>query len=397
MKILFVANRVPYPPFRGDKLKIFNLARRLAKHHEIHLITFAESAEDHTYKSKLEEIFKEVHFVNLPIWQSYWSCLLAIFSNTPFQIAYFRSRKMQNLIGQFLETHEIDVVHTQHLRMSQFTNQLTLPKILDLPDAFSLYWKRRIANQKNPLKKFFELIEYKRLFKFEGEAAKKFDLALVCSREDLNYMKVEHGVTQIDLLRNGVDLETFVSAGHDYSQNQTLLFTGNMDYAPNVDAVVYFVNTIFPIITDAAPNVKFVIAGQRPVKKVLELAGPKVEITGFVPDLKAMYRQAGIVVAPLRFGAGTQNKVLEAMAMGIPVVSGKIGFDGLEVENGEGVFLELTPELFAKRTIELLNSETLRRTTGEAGMSVAKSKFSWDGISRELEGFCERVKSESKG
>ena len=263
MKILFVANRVPYPPFRGDKLKIYNLAKRLSVNHELTLITFAETKDDYNYNDELGKLFKQIHIISLPKWQSYLNCIFAFFSNTPFQVAYFKSSKMQMLIKTFLLANKVDIIHTQHLRMAQFTSAIAMPKILDLPDAFSLYWKRRIENQTNFFKKFFEKIEYKRLYKFEGEIVKKFNLGLVCSREDLNYMKSEHASSNINLLRNGVDLDTFKSEGHNYLLNTTLLFTGNMDYAPNVDAVIYFVKEIFPLIINQFPKIKFVIAGQK--------------------------------------------------------------------------------------------------------------------------------------
>lgn len=389
MKILFVANRVPYPPFRGDKLKIYNLAKRLSVNNELYLITFAESEEDFQYQGKLEEIFREVHFIHLPRIQSYINCLKALFTRTPFQIAYFKSGEMDREVREFLSTHKVDVIHTQHLRMAQFTMNIQQPKILDLPDAFSLYWKRRIANEGSWIKRILERIEFNRLYRFEGETAGKFDQALVCSREDLEYMKQEHGVKGIDLLRNGVDLSTFHSAGHNYLQHEIILFTGNMDYAPNVDAVLYFAREIFPIIQEHMPETMFVIAGQRPVRKVLELRSDQIVVTGFVPDLREMYLQAAVVVSPLRFGAGTQNKVLEAMAMGVPVVSGQVGFQGLEVTNGEGVFLETTPDGFASRTIELLRSAELRQHTGEAGQKIAHARFSWDSIAARLQTYCE--------
>jgi glycosyltransferase involved in cell wall biosynthesis len=143
-------------------------------------------------------------------------------------------------------------------------------------------------------------------------------------------------------------LTPFKTSGQDYSINSVLLFTGNMDYAPNVDAVGYFAKEILPRIVEVLPNIKFIIAGQRPVKSVLELKSNTIEITGFIPELSVMYQQAAVVVSPLRFGAGTQNKVLEAMAMGIPVVSGNIGFNGLEIENGEGVFFRIFGRRFRK-------------------------------------------------
>ena len=154
--------------------------------------------------------------------------------------------------------------------------------------------------------------------------------------------------------------DSFKAGGHDYSHNHTLLFTGNMDYAPNVDAVQYFVEEVFPIIKQQHPQVKFIIAGQRPVKKVLDLASDDVQVTGFIKDLAAVYNQASVVVAPLRFGAGTQNKVLEAMAMGVPVVCSNIGFKGLGIESGEGAIMQTDPQQFAQSVICLLyTSETI--------------------------------------
>jgi len=387
MRILFVANRVPYPPFRGDKLKIYNLAKRLTVNHELHIITFAESEEDFQYVSELQKIFNQVHIVRLPKWLSYLNCLIAIFSNTPLQVAYFRNREMHRVIRSFLAKTEVDIIHTQHIRMAQFTSDINIPKIIDLPDAFSLYWKRRILNQTNPFFRIFEKIEYKRLYKAEAIITEKFDLGLVCSKEDLNYMRNEHGTKNIDLLRNGVDLDTFNTEGHDYTINDLLLFTGNMDYAPNIDAVVYFVKEVFPLIIAKHSNIKFRIAGQRPVKQVMDLKSENIEVTGFVPNLKTMYQEAALVVSPLRFGAGTQNKVLEAMAMGIPVVSGNIGFEGLEINNGEGVFLETTASAFGNKVIELLESEDLRRTTGTRGAAIALEKYSWDKIAVDLENY----------
>jgi len=158
-----------------------------------------------------------------------------------------------------------------------------------------------------------------------------------------------------------------------------------MDYAPNVDAVTHFVKSLFPEILKHHPQTRLVIAGQRPVKQVLDLKSDKIEITGFVEDLSEMYDKGDVVIAPLRFGAGTQNKVLEAMAMGVPVVCTDIGFKGLEIESGEGVIHAPQDAEFVKQVVGLLKSEDLRRRVGQKGLDLARHKFSWDGISRELE------------
>jgi sugar transferase (PEP-CTERM/EpsH1 system associated) len=393
LKILFLANRVPYPPYRGDKLKIWNLARRLRDRHELYLLTFAQTPEDLTWKAELEKVFTQVHLVYLPKWKSAAQCLTGLWDNRPLQLLYFQSAEMQQKLDSLLRQHHFDAIHVQHLRMSPYlADRQDLARILDLPDAFSLYWERRKTIKRGLLTTLFENEEQRRVLKYE-QVLKKYNLSLVCSQEDLEYLKKMHGVHNLRLLPNGVDRTTFAPGGHDYSHNHTILFTGNMDYAPNVDAVGYFVKDILPVVRKQLPEVKFVIAGQRPVKKVLELASDHVEVTGFIKHLAEMYNKASVVVAPLRFGAGTQNKVLEAMAMGIPVVCSHIGFGGLGISSGEGAIMQRDPEAFAQSVITLLQSEQLRRTIGAKGMDVIARNFDWDVISLKLESYFETVRT----
>jgi sugar transferase (PEP-CTERM/EpsH1 system associated) len=391
LKILFLANRIPYPPFRGDKLKIYNLARRLQEGNELYLIAFVEQKSEFTYKSELDKIFKEVHLVYQPKWKSWLNAALNFLGTQPFQLAYFRSKQMADKLSSFLSSHSIDVIHTQHLRMSQYTKELEeYPRILDLPDAYSLYWKRRKEVKRPWYNRVFDSLESGRVIEAE-KVVHQYDLNLVCSVEDRDHLLNIHPGAEVGLLRNGVDLETFTYKNHDYSRAKTLLFTGNMDYAPNVDGVAYFAEELFDRIREKFPEVRFVIAGQRPVKQVSDLASEKIEVTGFVEDISAMYEQADVVIAPLRFGAGTQNKVLEAMAMGVPVVCTDIGFKGLEIESGQGVFHAQNGDHFVHHVCALLESEELRKSTGRKGLELAKTKFSWDGISKQLMEHFERV------
>lgn len=387
LKLLFLANRVPYPPYRGDKLKIYNLARRLKDKHELHLLTFAQTPEDLSYKAELEKIFREVHFVYLPKWKSAINCLQGAWSNKPLQVLYFQSAGLQQQLDKLIATHKYDAVHVQHLRMSPYLAQRKdIPRILDLPDAFSLYWERRKTVKRSFFITIFENIEQGRVLKYE-QILKEYNLALACSAEDIAYLEKAHHTTNLRLLPNGVDLEAFAPRNHDYTHNQTILFTGNMDYAPNVDAVGYFAGKILPLIRAKCPQVKFIISGQRPVPKVTALANDHVTVTGFVKDLAATYNSASVVVAPLRFGAGTQNKVLEAMAMGVPVVCSHIGFGGLGIQSGDGAIMQTEPAAFANSVIELLSDEGMRKRVGQAGMNVIKTRFDWDIIAKTLEGY----------
>jgi len=355
------------------------------------LVTFYESRDELNYLKDIQPFFKEIELVYLPKWRSILNGIPALFSKTPLQVAYFKSSKMKRMVKFALDRYDIDVVHTQHLRMSQYTKHLDMPKILDLPDAFSLYFKRRNETDRPLINRLIDGIEIGRLTKAE-KVITAYDKTLVCSVEDKKYLEKLHKTDNIDILLNGVDLDTFdVKEGHDYSHNHTLLFTGNMDYAPNVDAVQYFVKEMWPAISKVYPKTKFIIAGQRPVDAVQKLAGDRIEVTGFIPDLKDMYADASVVIAPLRFGAGTQNKVLEAMAMGVPTVCTHIGFEGLQIQSGQGVILAKEKSQFIEEVTMLLADAAKRQEVGEQGLAIARTRFSWDKIAVKLEEYFKEV------
>ena len=426
VKILFVANRMPYPPYRGDKLKIFNLAKELCVNHELHLITVAENQEDLDSVSALQkpfflddataqtfnpgattnndrstttnpnegiQLFDSIQYVYRPKWRSILSSAIGLFSKRPIQVSYFRSKAFAIKLKHLLDHQHFDAIHVQHLRMAQyFEDGAPSNAILDLPDAFSLYWKRRESAAKNPFDKAFRGLEYKRLANYEKLMLPKFSKSLVCSTEDRDYL-INAGITNVDVLPNGVNLKSFSPQGSDAIIKNRILFTGNMDYAPNVDAVQYFVDEIFPLILEKHPESHFVIAGQRPVKAVLDLASDRIEVTGFIENLASEYAKANVVVSPLRIGAGTQNKVLEALAMNQAVVCSKVGFLGLGLKSGEGILMGETAQEFANHVVSILTSEELRKRLGETGGQHVRSTFAWAGISQQLLSYFEKIKS----
>jgi len=390
MKILFAANRFPYPPYRGDKLKIYNLAKRLCKQHELHLLTFLEERSDLDHLPALDGIFKHIHLVTHPKLKSYFNVIKGLLSKTPLQVSYFASGKMKRKVEKLIATEHYDAIHVQHLRMAQyFAHHKEVPRILDLPDAYSLYWKRRM-DATTGLQRRFNILEYNRVKGYE-HILNHFDLTLVCSREDKSWLETQQQINNVAILPNGVDTSLYHTEAHNYNNNRTILFTGNMDYAPNVDAVQYFAQDILPKILEQHPNVQFVIAGQRRVDAVKALASNKIIVTGFVKDLKEWYQEAAIVVAPLRFGAGTQNKVLEAMAMAVPVVSMNVGFQGLNIDSGDGVILAVDTDRFAQACNKLLSDTALRKQVGEAGREVIMAQFDWDVVAARLEFYFQQV------
>ena len=195
-----------------------------------------------------------------------------------------------------------------------------------------------------------------------------------------------HPTIKVGILENGVDVQTYAPRSTENNGPVKLLFTGNMTYAPNVDAVQYFADEIFPSIQAKFPEVVFEIAGQKPIPQVTALAKrPGISVTGFIPNLADAYASATVVVAPLRFGAGTQNKVLEALSMNIPVICTPIGFHGIELTHGEGIWCEHDTSNFIFRIHQIL-SETQKHKdlASEAGEKI-RTRFNWHSIAKQLE------------
>ena len=394
MKILFVANRMPYPPYRGDKLKIFNLMGELIENHEIHLLTIAENQQDLDSiepllkpLGKSTKIISKVEFIYRPIWVSAFFTFLGTFTRKPFQIAFFESRKFKKKLKSLLETENYDAIHVQHIRMAQYFDGIDKSKvILDLPDAFSLYWQRRRNQAQHLFQKIFASVEFNRLYKFEQQMIPQFSKTLVCSTVDQEFLRESTGAN-VELLENGVDINQFYPRNDIDFVKGRILFTGNMSYAPNIDALHYFMEEIWPSVLKDFPEATFVIAGQKPGSWIQSLASDKITVTGFVEDLALEYASANVVISPLRIGAGTQNKVLEALSMNIPVVSTEVGYKGLGLEKGEGVIVGKSPTEFSDGILKILQDESFRSELGSKGGEKIRNRFSWQGIAKKLEGY----------
>ena len=394
MRILFVANRMPYPPYRGDKLKIFNLMGELINKHEIHLLTIAENQQDlDSIKPLLQplgnssKIITRIDYIYRPIWVSAFYTLMGAFSRKPFQIAFFQSNKFRKKLKNLLDTQQYDAIHVQHIRMAQYFEGIDKTNvILDLPDAFSMYWQRRKDKSRHILQKFFAAVEFKRLYQFEQKMIPQFAKTLVCSTVDQSFLMESTGV-RVDLLENGVDVNQFYPRPEIEFVPGRILFTGNMSYAPNIDALHYFIEEIWPIVIQNFPDATFVIAGQKPGNWIQSLASDKITVTGFVQDLAKEYASAHVVISPLRIGAGTQNKVLEALSMNIPVVTTHVGYEGLELPKNAGALLSMDASEFANNILKLLNDIPFRNETGKMGGELIRAKFSWEAIAKKLEAY----------
>jgi sugar transferase (PEP-CTERM/EpsH1 system associated) len=385
MKIFFLTSRIPYPPYRGDKLKIWNLVKQLSRRHKIVLLTFVRNRQESEWTAKLRELSIEVHEVRLPVWQSLLNCLLAIARNEPFQVAYYRSRKMEALVQEQIEKTKPDVIHTHLIRMAQFTSEeKNIPVVLDLTDAVSLYLSRFRESRRNPIAKWLLGVELQRMRRYESIIG-SFDRGLVCSDTDRRFLLSRYSNLSLSILPNGVDLDVFSATGSTRIEPFRIIFTGNMSYFPNADGASYLVREILPKIRRIVPQVKLYIVGQNPSRGVQALAGENVVVTGYVEDIRSEYGKSMVAVSPIRFGAGTLNKVLEPLASGVPVVSSSIGLEGLGLAVGTDILVADDAPEFADAVVRLLTDETLRKAMAARASEKVRRNFSWENISLDLE------------
>lgn len=388
MKILIITPRIPYPPYRGDKLKIFNISKILVKKNNVHIITFYRNYSDKELIKPLEELGIKVSLIRLTLIESILSALIAVFQAIPFQVAWYKSKRMKKSVEDLLKHNSFDVVYYHLIRSAQYLSEnqeKSYLNVIDFTDAVSLYLSRMVEKEKNIFKKIFIKTELKRIRIYEN-IAERFDALFICSEIDRKFL-IDKGIKQdIQILNNGIDTDYFASEKNDYDFKR-IIFTGNMPYYANSDAVIYFTKEILPLITKKDPEVKFYIVGQQPSLMVKQLASENVIVTGYVKDIRAEYLKSAVNVAPMRFGAGTLNKVLESIALGIPVVATSISMLGLPKELAKFVFIADTPKQFANTVLEIINNPSIRNELMVEGKAIIRETLSWNHIVGDFELF----------
>ena len=387
MNILIITPRIPYPPFRGDKLKIYNLAKLLSNNNSVTILTFLRNNSQRKDLANLEKHGIQIEVVKLSLIGSLLQTFLAIFGNLPFQTAFFKSSRMKKKVNEKIKSENFDVVYYHLIRSAQYlysnkTDSKPL-NVIDFTDDVSLYLKRFAEIENNPFKRYFINIEQKRIEKYE-RIAEKFHSLFICSDVDKDFLKKKGINKNVNILPNGIDIEYFNSDNQEFEKNR-IIFTGNMPYYANYDAAFYFTKDIFPLVLKKIPKSEFYIVGQKPPQKIKMLKSKKVFVTGFVKDIKLEYLKSAVNVAPMRFGAGTLNKVIESIALGVPVVATSMAVGGLPKELNKYIFVADDPEEFAKKIIYIIQNPIIRFELMAEGKKIIREKLNWKKVVSEFE------------
>ena len=383
MRILFAALALPYPPMNGHRLRTWAMVRALADEgHEVTVVSFAEPSEFEASLAPLQKICARVELVPVPERDASRGetvdRLTALLAPMPFAARRLRSQAFTDAVARQLSRGTFDVLLCDGIyNMQNLPARPGVPIVLNKDDVAYQIMRRYLTFERHPARRVYAWLEGEKVRRWERAVCRRVALILACSEPDREILRGFAPRVPIAIVPNVVDVEHYRPGnGHE---PKTVLFQGGMDWHPNRDAVEFFADAILPPLRRLVPDALFRVAGRSPSDEFRDrFRGiDRMEFTGTVPDMRDEIAKAEICVVPLRIGSGTRLKILEAAAMGKPIVSTTLGAEGLNFVNGEEIVLADDPARFAKAVAELLADPGARRKLGDAARNRAERGYSF--------------------
>jgi glycosyltransferase involved in cell wall biosynthesis len=384
LKILVISARVPAAGRNGDQVLAFARLAYLARNHIITVICFGKGETDLAAKRTLESLGINVRMVRRRPIAAMLSIVRAVLDGTPFQCALNRSAEFSRIFAATVKDFKPDAVYCVMVRMIQNAGSYSGPLFVDMIDSMSLNFFRR-SQMASGIKRAILRIERERIRKFERAAAQRAALSFVVSEID----RREIGESNVEVIPLGIDTTSFTKDAGQRS-GPVIAFTGNMFYSPNVDAALWFHEHCWEGIRRVVPDVRLVIAGSNPDRRLLTLAADEsIAVTGRVASLAAVLNAATVAIAPMQSGSGMQFKILEAMACGVPVVATTLGRGDIAAVPGEHILIADSPATFIDAVVALLTSEGQRQKVGDAGLEYVRKYHDLEALNERFERTCE--------
>ena len=387
MKILFLSPTVPFPLTDGGRIRVFNLLKQIAAKSDVTLLALETQPTDAEGVTELQQLGIQVHLVpNAPTLPrvSFGTLLNAFLKRQPITVTRYDLPVYRQKFRELVATENFDLVHYEMFHTAQFHTEVDLPSVLSQQNVDSAIWRRLCDETANPFYKFAYWTQQLAFQRYERVLSPKFDAVTCTSDIDAAVFQRHCSEDNIEIVPNGVDVAHYQP---DFTSEAPahLIYIGSMDWYPNEDAVAFFADEVLPGIQDKVPDVQFSIVGGNPsarVQKLTEREG--VVVTGRVPEIKPYFAEATVFVVPLRIGSGTRLKILEALAMGKAIVSTTVGAEGLDLKDGEEIFIADEPTAFADAVTRLLTDASLRRRIGENGRARVEQDYDWRSIGEKL-------------
>jgi sugar transferase (PEP-CTERM/EpsH1 system associated) len=394
--LIFISHRIPYPPDRGEKIRGYNLINHLARRYRVYLGCLIDDPADAKHVAYLRTICTEVAAFHIDKRLQKMKALAHIRPGRPLMLDYYSHPGLQRWVNETAASNPMDVVYIFCTAMAPYALNLDCSaRILDMQDIDSEKWADYARNSRWPARVVWQR-EARTLLRYERHAVMQSDLAfLVTEEETRRFAELAPETSgKVTWLQMGVDVAQF-SPAIDFANpykgdGPHLVFTGNMDYWPNADAVTWFATEVFPSIRDRLAEARFHIVGANPGLDVLRLAEQLgVHVTGRVPDVRPYVAHADVSVAPLRMARGVQNKVLEAMALGRPVVASPQAFEGVRAVAGRDLLVADGADAMKGAIIDIIEGRHLG--LGAAARSLIEQTYTWDATLVRLDGFLDRL------
>jgi sugar transferase (PEP-CTERM/EpsH1 system associated) len=380
MRILFLTSRLPYPPNRGDRLRAYHFLREMSREHQVTLLSFIADDTETGHIGPLRPFCEDVQLVHRAAWQSTITTGLQIWRPLPFQSLYYRSPIMTGAVDRLLARRKFDAVYVHLFRMAQYVaHRKNLYRILDLTDNISGEIERSLP-YRDAFWRLVYRLELPRIRRYEREILRRFNETWLISEAERRQLLRDRTDDTVRVMPNGVDTQRYRPAGVP-PKRPTLIFVGHMGVFHNVDAAEHLVHDILPRVRESFPAVELNLVGAEPAERVRRLAAtPGVSVTGHAPDLNAELNRATVFVAPLRFSAGIQNKVLEAMAAGLPVITTNFVNAGIQAQDGQHLILADDLAATTAAIAALLRDAELRRRIGREAREFVVRRFRWEEV-----------------
>ena len=386
MRILLISRWFPYPPDNGSRIRVFNLVNQLSRHHEITLLSLAQGPVS---KDRVEGIRSYCRAVYVAPYKEFCpgrvKALLGFFSTHPRFIIDTHSPEMQALVQHVCTNSSFDVVVASEIRSAPYALPLKqMPRVFE--DVELAVIRDQFVHQRNPILRARYGLTWLKMSRFVARLLREFGGCTVVSEQERDLVRaIEPGIDALAVVPNGVDLEANTG---DFGAPvpETLIYSGALTYDANFDAMEFFLHDIFPVVKAVCPNARIRITGRYKGVSLERLPlGNGAELTGYLDDIRPAVAQSWVCVVPLRVGSGTRLKILEAMALGTPVVSTSKGAEGLKVTSEKNILVADDPDGFAQAVLRLLADEDLRARLSANGRRLVEERYSWEICARQLE------------
>ena len=398
MRMLWLKTELLHPVDKGGKIRTYQMLRHIGQSHDVSYLTLVKPDEPAESFARANEYCSELLPIEHPEAEKfsarfYRDLAFNLGSSLPFAVQKYHSETMQAAIAREMNSGRYDLVVCDFLAPSvNLFRQHRVPAVLFQHNVESTIWQRHYETQRHSLKRALFHNQWQKMRRFEREACHRFDAVIAVSAADRDRIRNEFGLRQVFDVPTGVDTDYFRPSDLENDPAE-LVFTGSMDWLPNEDAVLFFVERVLPQVSRAIPEIKFTVVGRNPSAKLRDLAAndSRITLTGRVDDVRPYVHRASVFVVPLRIGGGTRLKIFEAMAMAKPVISTSIGAEGLPLQPGRDLMIADEPEALASSVIFLLKRSREAKAMGERARALVSERFGWEHAAQCFIDICNNV------